>query len=113
MHELTLAMNMVEQLDDIMRREKASRLLKVTLEIGALSGVEREPMAFCFPMAARGTRLEGARLEIEEVPVTVQCESCGQESQPEFPAVYCAACGHTGVDILAGRDFKIKTIEVE
>jgi len=113
MHELSLAMNMVEQLEGVMKRENASRLIKISVEIGALSGVEREPMEFCFPMASKGTILEGAEFHVEEVPLKVTCRECHESTYPDFPGLYCVACGDCGVDIVAGRDFKIKTIEVE
>jgi hydrogenase nickel incorporation protein HypA/HybF len=80
--------------------------------IGALSGVEREPFEFCFPLAARGTPLEGARLEIEEVPVTVRCTTCQKDSHPEFGLIACALCGSSEVEITAGRDFIIRSLEV-
>ena len=69
MHELSLAMNMVDQIEQVMVREGAQKLISVKVEIGALSGVEREPMAFCFPAAIRGTTLDGAELHIEDVPL--------------------------------------------
>ena len=113
MHELSLVLNMVESLEQVMLKEKASKLLCVTVELGSLSGVEKEPLAFCFPMAVKGTSLEGAELIIEDVPLTVDCRKCGVRSCPEFPAVFCESCGGFEVDIVLGRDFKIKTIEVE
>ena len=113
MHELSLALNMVETLERVMLEENAHKLLSVRVEIGALSGVQKEPMSFCFPMAIKGTSLEGAELIIDEVPLTVKCKKCGAESYPEFPAVYCVPCGDFGVEIVFGRDFKIMNIEVE
>jgi len=113
MHELSLAMNMVEQIERVMKEEGAQTLVRVKVEIGALSGVEREPMAFCFPVAIRGTALEGAELEVKEVPLTVKCLDCDASTHPEMPFIQCQDCESAQVQIVDGRDFKITSIEVE
>ena len=112
MHELSVAISLVEQLEQVARRERASRITSVHLALGALSGVEREPLEFCFPMAAAGTLAEGARLEIEEVPVTVRCGPCGTETAVAEPRLACPRCGAPGVEIVGGRELTVRSMEV-
>ncbi|GAB4222032.1 MAG: hydrogenase maturation nickel metallochaperone HypA [Acidobacteriota bacterium] len=113
MHELSIAISLVEQLERAARREGAERVTAVRLVVGGLSGVEREPLEFCFPMAARGTLLEGARLEIEEVPPRVRCPACGaEETGGPAPVAACPRCGAAPVEILGGRELRVREMEV-
>ncbi len=113
MHELSLATALIGELEGILEKERGQRICSVTVEIGALSGVVAEPMAFAFPMAAEGSRVEGAELIIEERALELKCRACGHESMPEDPFPICVDCGSTDVDVLAGRDFMILRVEVE
>ena len=112
MHELGLAQELVEQLEQIARREGARQVVLVRLEMGAMCGVDRDAFEFAFPEAARGSLVEGAALEITEIPVCVRCRSCGKESAPQYPAFHCEACGSFDVDIISGRDFRMLSMEV-
>ncbi|MCL4236335.1 MAG: hydrogenase maturation nickel metallochaperone HypA [Deltaproteobacteria bacterium] len=112
MHELTIATEMIRQIETIMADRGVSRLVSVSVEVGALSGVEREPLEFCFPYAAQGTRAENATLVVRDVPVRVRCGACGGEGEPEYPAVLCPACASYDVEVIAGRDCVIRNLEV-
>lgn len=112
MHELSLAQAMVEQLEAYVRHEGAQQIVKINLVIGAMSGVERDPFEFAFPLVAEGTAAEGAVLEFEEVPLKVRCRDCGEECNPPFPMVKCNSCSSREVDMIDGEDFSIKSMEI-
>jgi len=112
MHELSLATELIEQVEQAARTEGARRVVSVEVEIGALSGVEIEAFAFCFPLAAEGTVIEGARLEIEQIPVRVHCGACDAETAPVPPGLACGTCGSLAVELLSGKDFRLRAIEV-
>jgi hydrogenase nickel incorporation protein HypA/HybF len=112
MHELSLAQALVEQVEAIRLREKADAVAAVTVNIGALSGVDRESFEFAFPLAVEGTPIAGTTLYIEETPLTVTCSDCGRESRPDVTNPHCAACGSARTRITAGRDFLIRAVEL-
>ncbi len=60
MHELSITRNIVAIVGEA---AKGRRVQRVTLEVGKLSGVMSEAVAFCFEAVTAGTALEGARLE--------------------------------------------------
>lgn len=113
MHELSIAQSIIEQIEDVARKEKAVRVASVSLAIGALSGVERESLEFVFPMAAEGTIAEGAALVIEDVPATLKCHACQAESDARMPLLTCGKCGSSDVDVSGGRDLVVKSVELE
>ncbi len=112
MHELSLAVDLIEQITKICNREKVTRILSVKVSIGAMSGVEREPMEFAFPEAARGTLAEDAVFEIEEVPLRVNCRACGADTECVPHLLRCEKCLDAAVDIISGRDFLLTGLEV-
>jgi hydrogenase nickel incorporation protein HypA/HybF len=113
MHELSMAQALIEQVEKIQAKENAGAVVSVTVNIGALSGVDREAFEFAFPLAATGTPLAGALLVVRETPAEVTCGQCGQKSQPELDNLCCAACGSRSIQITAGRDFLIQSVELE
>lgn len=112
MHELSLATAMMEQLEEVLRRELADVVVSVEVELGAMSGVDAEAFEFAFPMAAEGGPVEGARLVLIEVPLQVRCAACKQDGSPPPPMLHCVHCGNPAVQVTAGRDFLIKSLEV-
>ncbi|MDH4100787.1 MAG: hydrogenase maturation nickel metallochaperone HypA, partial [Nitrospirota bacterium] len=59
----------------------------------------------------RGTSLEGVMLEVEETPLTGKCKDCGEEFSMDGPLAYCVKCKGSSVEIVAGRDIDIVSIE--
>ena len=113
MHELSMAQALIEQVEKIQAKENAGAVVSVTVNIGALSGVDREAFEFAFPLAAADTPLAGAALVIVETPAEVTCGQCGKQSQPDLANMRCATCGSNCIRITAGRDFLIQSIELE
>jgi hypothetical protein len=66
MHELSIAMNIVEGVLEEAQRHGTTRVQAVHLRLGPLSGVDKEALLFAYPMACEGTILENSRLQIIE-----------------------------------------------
>jgi hydrogenase nickel incorporation protein HypA/HybF len=89
------------------------RVTCVTLHIGVASGVVPRALAFAWDVAVTGTALEGSRLDVVRVPLTLACRDCGAAGEAADPTrVRCGACGGIGVDITGGRDLQVATVEV-
>ncbi len=61
MHELSITRNIVAI---VAERAAGRRVLRITLEIGALTAIMPEAIRFCFPMCAKNTVADDAKLEI-------------------------------------------------
>ena len=113
MHELSIALSLVEA-----ACEKAAELGDVRVEalhlrLGPLSGVVRDALLFSFDLATAGTAIEGARLEIEDVPVIVFCPGCGEERPlPSIQSFRCPVCGTLAPEVIQGRDLELAALEV-
>ncbi len=109
MHELAITRNIVAI---VAERAEGRTVRRVRLEVGALSGVVPEAIRFCFDVVARGTVLEGAELEIIDVPGRGRCRSCGESVALEGLIGRCT-CGSSALDIVAGEELKIKDMELD
>jgi hydrogenase nickel incorporation protein HypA/HybF len=108
MHELSITQSVV---DAVVEHFDGARIRGVRLEIGRLSGVLPDAVRFCFDLAAAGTALEGARLEIDEPAGRVRCRECTRECELEDAIPLCR-CGSARVEVLSGADLRIVSVEV-
>jgi hydrogenase nickel incorporation protein HypA/HybF len=82
------------------------------VRVGALSGVVREALLFCFDVAAQGTAVAGARLEIEDVPLTVVCPRCAEQRVLAGFPLECPACGTPSPELAGGTELELRALEV-
>ena len=113
MHELSIVANLFEILEAKAVEQGAVRITAVTLRVGRLSGVVPDLLVSAFDSYKKGTLAEGARLEIETAPFDFRCRACGGTDIRDDPAVACAACGSSDVELRGGMDIIVERIEVE
>ena len=87
------------------------RVQRVTLAVGRLSGVVAESVHFYFDLCSEGTPLEGAKLEIIDIPGRACCRECGNEVELVDMIALCT-CGSADLEILGGEELTIKEVEV-
>jgi hydrogenase nickel incorporation protein HypA/HybF len=112
MHELSIAMSIVDMaLEESERRDVM--IDAVHLELGPLSGVVAEALLFSYEVACNGTRLEGSRLVIKDVPIEVYCPACKmQRILASMQWFCCPECGTPTSEVIRGRELAITALEV-
>jgi hydrogenase nickel incorporation protein HypA/HybF len=109
MHELSIA----DAIVTIASRHAAGRkVARVEVKVGHLRQVVPDSLTFAFELITAGTELEGAELALEEVPARVHCKCEAETTLTEFPA-HCGACGGFDVEVTAGEELLVVSIEVE
>jgi len=113
MHELSIACDLVEIAEAAARKANAERVTVVHLRLGVFAGVVREALLFGYDTAAKGTLLEGSRLEIEDVPLVVYCSACNHESPlPSIQRFECPFCGNPVTEIRQGKELELSSMEI-
>jgi hydrogenase nickel incorporation protein HypA/HybF len=112
MHELSVCMAIVAQVERI-SRQHAARVSSITLKIGPLSGVEPMLLERAYPLAAAGTPLAAARLIIAQLPIRLHCRGCGAETIGAPNHMVCASCGDWHTDLLSGDEMLLASVELE
>jgi len=114
MHELSIAMGIVDAALDEAERRGGLQVSAVHLRLGALSGVVKDALLFSYEMACQHTALEGSRLIVEDVPVVVFCPQCQQRrALPSIQSFACPECGAPTRDILQGKELEVFALEVQ
>src|SRR5215467_5494712 len=104
MHELSIALSMIEMASEEVDRRGGGRVTALHLKLGSLSGVVKEALEFSYEVACEGTALEGSQLIIEAVPVKIHCARClSDEAVESMQNLSCPRCGQLSGDVVQGR----------
>jgi len=113
MHEMGIALEIIKIATESIPAEHAdARVERVYLEVGKLAAVVPDSLSFCFGIASENTRLHGAELVIEEIPVVAKCRDCSHQWTIERAAFSCLACNSGNIELLSGRELDIRSIEI-
>ncbi len=112
MHELSLCQALLDQVEQIARDHGATRVDRILLRVGPLSGTEPTLLQHAFPLVATGTIAELAELVIEPAPVRVSCNDCGAESDARPNRLLCGACGSFRTRLISGGDLLLANLEL-
>ncbi|MBP2644203.1 MAG: hydrogenase nickel incorporation protein hypA [Firmicutes bacterium] len=113
MHEMAIAEGILDIVLKTAEQHQAKKIVSITLEIGQMTEVEPESLRFCFAALSEETTAAGAVLEINHIPLVGRCRDCEKQFVIEKLRFLCPACGSTGVEILTGRELKVRHLEVE
>jgi hydrogenase nickel incorporation protein HypA/HybF len=112
MHELSLAQNIVEIVQQNVPVGQRSDVGSIKLRIGDLAGVVADSLEFCFTVITAETQLSGSKLEIERVPFALRCETCNNTFTSEFGVVLCPTCGGSNTQVVSGTEMRVVEIEL-
>lgn len=110
---MSVTMSMLRIVEDHMARNNVTRLKRLNIKVGGLTAVEPEQLRFCFVVCTAGTPMEGAVLDIEEVPLAGRCTGCGAEFRMEYFLQSCPACDGPSVIKAAGDELEVVSMEAE
>jgi hydrogenase nickel incorporation protein HypA/HybF len=113
MHELSIAMSIVELAQEELER-RGGRINAVHLKLGALSGVVKEALLSSYEMACEDTPLQGSRLVFEEIPVVIFCSQCqAQRTLSSVQWFCCSECGTPTSEIVQGKELEVTALEIQ
>lgn len=113
MHELSIALSIIEGATEEAEKHNGAKVEAVHLKLGALSGVVKDALLFSWEVASAGTILENSRLEIEEIPVVVFCDSChGNKTLDVINNFVCPECSQPTPQVISGRELQVTALEI-
>jgi hydrogenase nickel incorporation protein HypA/HybF len=114
MHELSIAMSIVEMAQEEAEQRGGVQVSAVHLKLGALSGVVKEALLSAYDIACDDTPLQGSRLVIEEIPVVVFCPSCQARRPLSSVQLFCCGqCGTPSSEVVQGKELEVVALEIE
>jgi len=113
MHEMSIAMSVIEAVLGKACEEGGVKITGIELVVGKLAGVQVESLRFCFDAATRDTLADGAELLIEEPEGRGRCEACGERFAITNFFARCPACGQFRVTVESGQELAVRSITIE
>jgi hydrogenase nickel incorporation protein HypA/HybF len=109
MNELSIAHDLLKDLQAQSERHGVSRVSRVHVRIGSLRTVVPEVLTFAFEEASQGTVAEGAELRIGVVPAKGRCDKCNADFQVDMDASTpaCPQCGRIAGKLISGKELEI------
>jgi hydrogenase nickel incorporation protein HypA/HybF len=112
MHELSVCLALVQQLEQIARERNAVAIDRIVLRVGPLSGIETELLRKAYPLAAAGTPAADAELVFNAADIVVRCGECGAESTVPANRLLCSVCGDFRTTLLSGDEMLLQSVEL-
>ncbi len=112
MHEMSLCEGIRRVVDQAAAAPDIDRVTRVRLEIGSFAGVEKEALNFAWEVVMRGSKAEGAALEMIDLPGRATCFDCAKTVVIEDRLDPCPDCGGGRLLPESGDEMRIKDMEV-
>ena len=113
MHELSIAMNILDIVEKTAQTNGAAAVKDIFIEVGALAGVMIPSLEFGLEIAKRNTRAREAAIHIREIEGRGRCQTCGGIFPMEFYIEPCPQCDDSYLSMVAGDELRVREIEVE
>jgi hydrogenase nickel incorporation protein HypA/HybF len=113
MHELSLALEVIELASREAEKNDVSTILEMEIEIGDLSGVEAETFQSALEMVVKNTLLENTHIHINRTPATGKCSDCNKVFEMNERMATCPVCNSFPNEISGGTDFRVVSILAE
>jgi len=113
MHELSLAMEVVDLASREASGNNINNILSIRIEIGDICGVDADVFRSALEIASHHSILEHAEIEIIRTPGKAICRECtGEVLVTELLSV-CPRCGIIPEIITGGKEFRVLSMLAE
>ena len=112
MHELSIAMGIVDIAQKEIDKVNANKVDLIVLEIGTLAGIEMDALDFVWPSAVKDTVLEHATKKINIIHGEAKCSDCDTIFKLDNIYDACPNCNSYLKGIIKGKELLVKSLEV-
>jgi len=113
MHEYSVVQALLEQIEGVAEENDASKVTKIVVKIGVMSGIESHLLEIAFNTFKEKTICDGADFVMNIQPLTIECQECQEVSELQKIHYCCQKCGSTNVKVTDGEDMFLMSLEME
>lgn len=114
MHELGIMTSVVEGAKAAAQDAGATKILKITLDIGEMTEAIEDALMFAFEaLSETDPYIEGCELEVNMIHPRSICLECGEEFDHDRFHMFCPHCDSFATQLIQGREQKIASLEVD
>jgi hydrogenase nickel incorporation protein HypA/HybF len=112
MHELSLALEVIELAQREAVKRGVSRIQEIQIEVGNLSGVEGDAFQSALGLIVKDTILNNAVINLIRTPGKGRCSACNLEFEMRYRLDQCPKCGCFPSEIKGGSEFRVLALIV-
>ena len=112
MHEYSIVQSLLDSCEENAKANNSTKVTKVVVKIGVLSGVEPDLLQIAFDTFKEKTICEDAEFIMNIQPVVIKCKECGEESTLDKHQYSCPKCEAIDITILDGEDMFLMQLEL-
>ncbi|PHS37693.1 MAG: hydrogenase maturation nickel metallochaperone HypA [Sulfurovum sp.] len=113
MHEYSIVQALLNQCEEHVEENKATKVTKVVIKVGVLSGVEAQLLQTAFDTFKEATICDGAELIINVQKLKLECKECGDIYEEDEIRYFCQKCESLRVKVIDGEDMYLMSLEME
>jgi hydrogenase nickel incorporation protein HypA/HybF len=113
MHELSIALSIVDLAEEEARKANAVTISKVDVEIGTMAGIDPDSLLFAWDSVVQGTMAQQSTLVIHTIDAEAHCLECGKDFPAEHFFVQCPHCSSYRYQIIKGKELRISSLIVD
>jgi hydrogenase nickel incorporation protein HypA/HybF len=112
MHEMSIIQQVVNTLDSELSVEEKQQVSNIILHLGELSNVQPILLENAFKAYQEASSAYvHTRLTVEQIPVVIHCDHCGEDSRVKQYIFKCNNCGKPSTNLKSGEELLIHKIE--
>lgn len=112
MHEYSIVQALLTQCEEQVEENNATKVLKLVVKIGVMSGVEPELLETAFNTFKEKTVCDGAEFVMNIQPLVIQCLTCKEVSELKKIHYCCQKCQSIDVQVIDGEDMFLMSLEM-
>jgi len=113
MHEYSIVQALLEQIEKIVKENSSTKVTKVVVKIGLMSGVEPHLLEMAFDTFKEKSICDGAAFVMSIQPLLLECDVCKEQSELCKAHYACQRCGSTNVKVIDGEEMFLMSLEME
>jgi len=112
MHEYSIVQALLNQCEEHAKANDATKITRIEVKIGVLSGVEPHLLETAFNTFKEKTICEEAEFVMQIQPVVIYCSECAEAFTLQEHEYACPRCGGNLVKILEGEEMLLMRLEM-
>ena len=112
MHELAIAQSILNIVEETVRKNNATEVTELELEIGIFAGIEYESLEFALKVVSNNSILTNASIVVIKPKGKANCFECGLTFELDNLFDPCPACNSYKYNITEGKKLRVKSLVV-
>jgi len=113
MHEYSIVQSLLDQCEENAKANNATKITKVVVKIGVMSGIEPDLLQNAFDTFKEGTMCEDCKYIQNIQPIIIRCYRCKKKSTLSKNSYCCPECKSVELDVIDGEDLMLMQLELE